>query len=108
MYYKNPQSNVYNYTGLTATNPSGISLLIAHTTWISGKPTGLYISYSTTPNSAVIAWGEENTDYNSSWLTVVCIITEPKQLYIFDRRGSVPSSENIFYLLIYSLKYKQS
>jgi hypothetical protein len=105
--YQNPQANVYNYTGLTGSNPSGISLIIAHTSWTSGRPTGLYISNSTSSNSSIIAWNEQNTAYNSSWLTAVCVLTESKQLYVFDRRESLPGGENKFHLLIYSLKYKQ-
>ena len=102
--YKNPATNVYNYTGLTAVTPSGFSLIIAYSSWTSGKPTGLYVSTSITPNTGIITRVEQNANYTLSYLTAMCIVTYSQQLYIFDRRESMSSSENLICLFIYPLK----
>ena len=104
--YKNPQANVYNYTGLTAVTPNGWSMVIAYSNWISMKPTGLYISNSTSSNSS-IGRVEQGAEYTLLGLTVIFLSTKSEQIYVFDRRESIPSIENSFFLFIYPLKYKQ-
>jgi hypothetical protein len=108
--YKNPQANTYNYTGLTAASPEGISLLIAYSGWSSSKPTGLYISTSTTPTtSSILASVEQSTTTTGlGQLIAIGMAMHYTQLYIFDRREAAPSDENTFYLFIYPLKYRQS
>ena len=106
--YKNPGANVYNYTGLSAVSPTGYSLVIAFGGWSSSKPTGLYISTSTTnSNNSILALAEQSTGYIMNALVAICITAYSRQLYIFDKREGAPSMENPFHILIYSLKYKE-
>ena len=104
--YQNPQANTYNYTGLTAHVSTYHTLIIVTSGWNKGRPTGLAICDSASNPDSYISRVEFNNsiDY-SSHLSAFAFLTEPLDIFVFDRRATVPTDINYFYLHIWRIPH---